>query len=77
MLVVGIGILAFTLHRARDRVHAIRAVGVILAVGGALLMGIGASTPAFAAAAETNAPGRGEAALPERPPPDRVGNPES
>ncbi len=61
VLVVGIGILAFTLHRARDRVHAIRAVGVILAVGGALLMGIGASTPAFAAAAETNAPGRGEA----------------
>jgi hypothetical protein len=60
-LLVGIGILAYTLHRARDRVHAIRAVGVMLAVGGALLMGIGASTPAFAAAAETNAPGRGDA----------------
>ncbi|HEX5588138.1 MAG TPA: hypothetical protein VFZ17_12580 [Acidimicrobiia bacterium] len=61
VLLIGIAVLAFTLARARDRVHAIRAVGVILAVAGALLLGVGAATPVFAAAAATNDPGRGEA----------------
>ena len=61
VLLIGIGVLALTLHRAHDRVHAIRAVGVFLAVGGALLMGLGAATPAFSEAAATNSPGRGEA----------------
>ena len=61
VFVTGLGILGFTIYRARDRVHAIRAVGVILAVAGALLMGVGAATPAFAVVAATNDPGRGEA----------------
>jgi hypothetical protein len=61
VLIIGIALLAFTLARARDRVHAIRAVGVILAVAGGLLLGVGAATPVLAAAAATNDPGRGEA----------------
>ena len=53
-------------HRAhrvprRDRVHALRVIGVAGAVAGALLIGIGGATPAFAEVAGTNAPGRGDA----------------
>jgi hypothetical protein len=58
--ILGVALLVFALARARDRVHAIRSVGVTLAVAGALLIGIGAATPAFAVAASTNDPGRGE-----------------
>jgi hypothetical protein len=49
------------LRSARDRVHALRVIGVAGAVAGALLIGIGAATPAFAEVAGTNAPGRGDA----------------
>ena len=58
---LGIALLAFTVFKARDRVHAIRIVGVTLAVGGALLLGIGVATPAFAAVTSTADVGRGEA----------------
>jgi hypothetical protein len=58
--ILGVALLVFVLARARDRVHAIRSVGVMLAVAGALLIGIGATTPAFAVAASTNDPGRGD-----------------
>src|SRR3954452_22032979 len=47
--------------KARDSVHAIRIVGVALAVTCALLAGVGAATPAFANAAGTNEPLRGGA----------------
>ena len=50
-----------SLARARDRVQAIRASASSLAVAGALLIGFGAATPAFAAVAATNDPGRGDA----------------
>jgi hypothetical protein len=61
ILLLGVAVLAFTIFRARDRVHAIRAIGMILAIVGALLMGIGLATPAFAVAAGTNDVGRGDA----------------
>ena len=38
-----------------------RAIGISLAVAGALGVGIGAATPAFASVAATNSPGRGDA----------------
>ncbi len=60
-LLIGIGLLGFTMYRARDKVHAIRAIGVITAVAGALIMGVGAATPVFAVAAATNDVGRGDA----------------
>ncbi|MFI5047937.1 MAG: hypothetical protein ACHQIG_12800, partial [Acidimicrobiia bacterium] len=61
LLLAGIAVLVIALARARDKVHAIRAIGVIMAVGGGLLLGIGASTPVLSVAAGTNQPGRGEA----------------
>jgi hypothetical protein len=61
VLLVGLLILGLTVFRARDRVHALRVIGVAGAVAGAFLIGIGGATPAFAAVAGTNAPGRGEA----------------
>ncbi|MET0894575.1 MAG: hypothetical protein ABWY80_01865 [Acidimicrobiia bacterium] len=61
LLVLGIGLLGFTIHRARDHVHAIRAIGVSIAVGGALIMGVGLAVPIFAVVAATNDPGRGDA----------------
>ena len=60
-IVLGIAVLGFAVFKARDRVHAIRVVGVAMAVGGALLLGVGAATPAFSAVAATADPGRGEA----------------
>jgi hypothetical protein len=57
----GVAVLAFAVFKARDRVHAIRVVGVDMAIGGALLLGIGAATPAFAAVAATADVGRGDA----------------
>ena len=58
--ILGVALLAFVLARARDRVRTIRFVGVTLAVAGALLIGVGATTPAFSLAAATNDPGRGD-----------------
>jgi hypothetical protein len=59
--VLGAVVLGLVLFRARDRVHAIRVVGVTMAVVGALLVGFGAATPVFAVAAATNDPLRGAA----------------
>ena len=61
LLLAGIAVLALTLYRARDRVHAIRAIGVVMAVAGGVLLGVGATTPLLSAAASTNDIGRGEA----------------
>ena len=61
LFVLGVALLVLAIWRARDRVHAIRAVGVILAVAGALLLGVGVASPAFSSAAATNNPGRGDA----------------
>jgi hypothetical protein len=61
VFLIGIGLLALVIWKSKDRVHAIRVTGILLAVAGALLFGIGATTPAFADAAGTNDPGRGEA----------------
>ncbi len=58
---LGLALLVITMVKARDRVHAIRVVGVSTAVGGALLTGVGLSSPALASVASTNDPGRGEA----------------
>ncbi len=61
MFLAGLVVLLLTAFRARDRVHALRVIGVAGAVAGAVLIGVGAATPAFAEVAGTNAPGRGEA----------------
>ena len=61
MFLIGVALLALAIWKSKDRVHAIRATGILLAVVGALLYGIGAATPAFSEAAATNDPGRGEA----------------
>jgi hypothetical protein len=61
MFLIGVMLVVLVIWKARDRVHAIRATGIMLAVAGALLLGIGVATPAFANAAATNDPGRGEA----------------
>jgi hypothetical protein len=61
VFLLGIALLVLAIRKARDRVHAIRATGIVLAVAGALLLGVGAATPAFATAAATNSAGRGEA----------------
>ncbi len=42
---LGVLILAATMRRARDRVAAVRTVGVVLAISGAVLGGIGAAAP--------------------------------
>lgn len=60
-ILLGIAVLGFAVFKARDRVHAIRVVGVTMAVAGALLLGVGAATPAFAAVAGTADLGRGDA----------------
>jgi hypothetical protein len=59
--ILGIGLLALAMVRARERVRAIRSVGMLLAVAGALLTGFGAATPALAVVAANNDPGRGDA----------------
>jgi hypothetical protein len=58
---IGVAMLGFALVKSRDRVRAIRAVGISLAITGALLAGFGAATPALASAAENGDPGRGDA----------------
>jgi hypothetical protein len=61
LFILGVLLLVVVAFRARDRVHAIRVIGILMALGGALALGLGFATPAFAAAAETNVPGRGDA----------------
>ncbi len=61
VFLAGIGILVLVAFRARDRVRALRIIGVSAAVAGALLLGIGVATPAFAVVAGTADPGRGDA----------------
>jgi hypothetical protein len=59
--VIGLGILILAMVYARERVRAIRTVGVTLAVAGGLLLGLGFATPAFSSVAATSEPLRGEA----------------
>jgi hypothetical protein len=61
LFLAGVGLLVIVMVKARDRVHAIRIVGVVLAVAGALLLGVGVASPAFSTAAGTNDPLRGGA----------------
>jgi hypothetical protein len=61
MFLLGIAVIVLAIWKSKDRVHAIRVTGILLAVAGALLFGIGASAPAFSNAAATNDPGRGQA----------------
>jgi hypothetical protein len=61
IFLAGIGCLVLAMVKARDRVHAIRVTGVTLAVAGALLLGVGAASPALSTAAGTNDPLRGDA----------------
>ena len=58
---VGVGIMILAMVYARERVRAIRTVGVTLAVAGGLLLGVGFATPAFSTVAATNDPLRGDA----------------
>jgi hypothetical protein len=60
-VLAGMAILVVTLVKARERVRAIRTVGVTVAVAGGLLLGVGLATPAFATVAATNDPLRGDA----------------
>jgi hypothetical protein len=57
----GVAVLIVTMVKARDRVRAIRTVGVTVAVAGGLLLGVGVATPAFSSVAATNDPFRGDA----------------
>ena len=59
--VVGAILLAFALRRARDPVHAVRSVGVVMAVSGALLAGFGAATPVIGGVIAPDDPGRATA----------------
>jgi hypothetical protein len=62
VFLLGVAILIVALVKARDRVRAIRTVGVTLAVAGGLLLGVGVATPAFATVAATDIePLRGDA----------------
>ncbi len=58
---IGVGIMILAMVYARERVRAIRTVGVTLAVAGGLLLGLGFATPAFASVAGTSEPLRGDA----------------
>jgi hypothetical protein len=58
---VGVGLMILAMVYAREKVRAIRTVGVTLAVAGALLLGVGVATPAFSSVAATTDPLRGDA----------------
>jgi hypothetical protein len=58
---LGVAILVVTVVKSRDRVRAIRTVGVTVAVAGGLLLGVGFATPTFSSVAATNDPLRGDA----------------
>jgi hypothetical protein len=57
----GVALAILAMVKARERVRAIRTVGVTTAVAGGLLLGIGVGTPAFATVAATSDPLRGDA----------------
>ncbi len=59
--IVGIVLLGYTLKNARDRVHAVRAIGIALAISGALVAGLGSATPVLAGIAAPGDPGKGRA----------------
>jgi hypothetical protein len=61
VFLIGVGIMILAMVYARERVRAIRTVGVTLAVAGGLLLGLGFATPAFSSVAATSEPLRGEA----------------
>ena len=58
---LGVGLFILAMVKARERVRAIRTVGVTLAVAGGLLLGVGFATPAFSSVAGTADPLRGDA----------------
>ena len=58
---LGVGLFILAMVKARERVRAIRTVGVTLAVAGGLLVGVGFATPAFSSVAGTADPLRGDA----------------
>jgi hypothetical protein len=60
-VLTGLAVLCLAMVRARERVRAIRTVGVTLAVAGGLLLGISFATPAFSSVAATSDPLRGDA----------------
>jgi len=57
----GVALLLLAMVKARERVRAIRTVGVTTAIAGGLLLGVGAATPAFSSVAGTADPLRGDA----------------
>ena len=59
--IFGMILLGVALRRARDPVHAIRSVGVVMAVSGALLAGFGAATPVVGGVIAPDDPGRSNA----------------
>ena len=61
VFLAGVALLVVVMVKARDRIQAIRVVGVVLAVAGALLLGVGVASPALSSAAGTNDPLRGDA----------------
>lgn len=61
IFLIGVGLMILAMVKARERVRAIRTVGVTLAVAGGLLLGVGFATPAFASVAGTADPYRGDA----------------
>lgn len=60
-ILLGMALFILAMVKARERVRAIRTVGVTLAVAGGLLLGVGAATPAFSSVASTADPLRGDA----------------
>lgn len=61
VLLLGALLMYLTFAKARDPVHSLRFGGSSLALGGALLIGLGAATPLFAALAGDSESGRGKA----------------
>ena len=59
--VLGVVVLVCAVAWARDRVHAIRFTGLAMMVAGSFPVGLGASSPLFAAVGGTDQPGRGAA----------------
>ena len=47
VFLAGVALLVVVMVKARDRIQAIRVVGVVLAVAGALLLGVGVASPAL------------------------------
>jgi hypothetical protein len=61
VFLAGIAVLLLAMWKARDRVRAIRTVGVTVAVAGGLLLGVGFATPAFSTVVGGADPLRGDA----------------